>query len=289
MLTLPFSIAPPKLVITASRGFKNVGAFIASFFPGLRQDLLYAEYDVHPRDYSSMAFVASLANAAILAVFTLAIGIAAHIPLAAAALMVGLLVAGATFATIMFYPQIIAKRRARELDEQLIPALRQLLIESKSGVPLFHAMASVSTDYGEVSGEFKKMVQKINGGTRDLDALAEATTANPSLSFRKVLWQISNALKVGSDVSRVLEIMVHELTVERIEQIKRYGQELAPWTMIYMMAAVIVPSLGITMLMVITSFMNITLPNFVLPLVVLGLMGFQLFFMNFVSSRRPKI
>ena len=289
MLVIPFSFAPPRLVITAARKFKNVGAFLAAFFPGLRQELLQAEYDLHPRDYCAIAFVAAMVNAAFVTLVLLLIGAAARVMLAPVAMVVGLAIAFSTFLTIVFYPQIIAKRRARELEEQLIPALRQLLIELKSGVPLFNAMASVSNDYGEVSEEFKKMVRKINGGTRDLDALAEATTANPSISFRKVLWQLSNALKVGSDVSRVLEGMVHELTLERVEQIKRYGQELAPWTMVYMMTAVILPSLGITMLMVIASFMSIALPSVVLPVVVAALAGFQLFFMNFVSTRRPRI
>ena len=46
----------------------------------------------------------------------------------------------------------------------------------------------------------------------ELDALAEASHENPSLQFRKVLWQISNALKVGSDVGEALEAIVEELT-----------------------------------------------------------------------------
>ncbi|MFA4946254.1 MAG: type II secretion system F family protein [Candidatus Micrarchaeia archaeon] len=288
-MIIPFSFAPPKLVTTAARNFKNVGAFLASLNPNLKQDLIQAEYGVHARDYCAIAFVASVTNMLVISLMILVIGLAARIPLVAPAVFGGLIVAFASFFTITYYPRIISTRRGRELDEQLIPALRQLLIELKSGVPLFNAMASVSNDYGEVSEEFKKIVKRINGGTRDLDALAEATTANPSLQFRKVLWQISNALKVGSDVGRVLESLVRDLTLERMEQIKRYGQELSPWTMIYMMTAVILPSLGITMLMVIMSFLNVAVPSIVLPLVIVFLVGFQLFFMNFVSTRRPKV
>jgi hypothetical protein len=59
--------------------------------------------------------------------------------------------------------------------------------------------------------------------------------------------------------------------------------------MLYMMAAVVVPSLGITMLIVISSFMSIQIPKFILPLALVFLIGFQLFFANFVSSRRPNV
>ena len=289
MILIPFSIVPPKLIITASRKFKNVGAFLASFFPAMHQDLMQAEYEIKLRDYCAIAFVTATTNFLLTSLFILTIGLASGMNLAAIAVVGSILVAMATFLTILYYPRILATQRARKLEQQLIPALRQLLIELKSGVPLFNAMASVSNDYGEVSEEFNKIVQRINGGTRDLDAIAEATTANPSLQFRKVLWQISNALKVGSDLSRVLEVLVHDLTLEQMEKIKKYGQELSPWIMIYMMTAVILPSLGITMLMVLMSFLSVGIPPIILPIIIVFLAGFQLFFMNFVSTRRPKV
>ena len=174
-------------------------------------------------------------------------------------------------------------------DKDITLFSRQLATMVKSGVPLFNAMASISSEYGEVSKEFGKIVQRINSGTPDLEALAEASTSNPSHQFRRVLWQISNALKVGSDVGRVLELQIDELTRERVDQIRRYGQELSPWTMIYMMAAVILPSLGVTMMIVVVGFLDVSVPKAVLGGVLVGLIGFQILFMNFVNSRRPAI
>ncbi len=289
MILIPLSFVPPKLIITASRKFKNVGSFLSSLFPGAHQDLIQAEYTIKLRDYCAIAFVTATTNFILTSLLILLISLAAGMNLTALAIAASIIVSIATFFTILYYPKIIATKRARKLEQQLTPALRQLLIELKSGVPLFNAMASVSNDYGEVSVEFKKIVTKINGGTRDLDAIAEATTANPSLQFRKVLWQISNALKVGSDLSHVLEVLVHDLTLAQMEKIKKYGQELSPWIMIYMMAAVILPSLGITMLMVLMSFLSASIPPIILPILIAFLAGFQLFFMNFVSTRRPKV
>lgn len=289
-IILPFSLLPPRVMEKFSRKFSNLGIAIAAFTPSLKDSLLQAEYEYSAREYAAMAFASALINCVAATALVAGLGVAAKNPsLFPAALLLAFIVFCATFFTTLYYPQIISTRKTRRLEMQLIPATRQLLIEVKSGVPLFNAMASISSEYGEVSKEFSKMVQKINSGTPELEALADASTANPSHQFRRVLWQISNALKVGSDVGKVLELQIEELTRERVDQIRRYGQELSPWTMIYMMASVIIPSLGVTMLIVIVGFLDVSVPKILLGVVLAGLVGFQLFFMNFVNSRRPAI
>ncbi len=290
MKQIPFSLLPTPVLINFSRKFVNAGVFVSTLFPFLRDSLAQAESEFNSRQYGAIAFTAALTNAVVLGALAVFVAIVSRNPtLVVPALMLATVVAFASFVTIIYFPQVIAKRRMRALETQLIPALRQMLIEIKSGVPLFNAMASISMDYGEVSKEFKKMVQRINSGTPELDAIADATTENPSHQFRRVLWQLSNALKVGSDVSKVMELQIEELTKERIDQIRKYGQELSPWTMIYMMTAVILPSLGVTMLIVVVAFVDVTIPKLLLPAIAGGLMLFQLFFMNFVSSRRPAV
>ncbi len=150
-------------------------------------------------------------------------------------------------------------------------------------------MKSVTIDYGEASAEFKKIVMNIESGAPEADVLADASASTPSNGMKRVLWQISNALKVGSDVSNALEAQLSDLTSERLEQIRRYGQELSPWTMMYMLAAIIFPSLGVTTLIVLSTFLHVVMPPIVFPAIVSMLVLFQLFFMNLVSSRRPAI
>ncbi|HLD76271.1 MAG TPA: type II secretion system F family protein, partial [Candidatus Norongarragalinales archaeon] len=132
-------------------------------------------------------------------------------------------------------------------------------------------------------------VRRINAGTSELDALSEASQQNPSLGFQRALWQLTNALKVGSDVSRVVESLVDEFIGEQKDQIRRYGQELSPWAMLYMMLAVVVPSLGVTMMLVVASFAKFSIPLIFLGGVIAFLVFFQLFFMNFISTRRPSV
>jgi len=288
-MKIPFSLLPPPVVMELSKHTLGFGEFLASLRPGLKIELIQSEIDMAPRRYGAISFVVGVSNFLILALVFFLIGLLAKYDLLWFSLGVGFLIGFASFATVLFYPSIIVRRKTRALDNNLIPALRQLLINIKSGVPLFNAMTSVSSGYGEVSVEFKKMVERLNAGMADTDVLNEASMRNPSFRFRRVLWQISNALKVGSDVGNSIDRMIDDLTRERIGDIQRYGQELNPWIMIYMVMAIVLPSLGVTILIIIMSFFNIFIPKIIFPAIVLFLLLFQLFFISFVKSRRPGV
>ncbi len=293
-ILVPMSALPQKQLMPLAHRLIGIGDFVYALAPSLADDLQQAEIELSAREYAAAAFInASIYGITIgILAFTLALraaNITNPLQLAAITIAAAGVVGLAILATIIAFPKITVAKKSRALEAELIPATRQLMIELKSGVPLFNAMASVSSDYGEVSREFQKITKKINSGVHEINALADATRENPSTKFRKVLWQISNALKVGSDVAKALEIIIKELEKDKVDQIRKYGQELSPWTMAYMMVAVVLPSLGITMLIVITSFIGGGLPKITLPLLLVGLVGFQIFFINFVSTRRPSI
>ncbi len=286
---IPFSLVPEKPLYAISRHFLSTGSFLSSFFPNLDLTLKQAEYSYSAREYASMSFAAALINAIFMLVGLVTISYLLQRDLLAVILFLCLCVFFVSFSSIIFYPGMRAARRAQLIEHNLIYAVRQILIELRSGVTLFSALASVTTDYEETSKEFAKIVNKIESGAPELDVLAEASTTSPSPGMRKVLWQVSNALKVGSDISSALDSQVQDLMKERIEQIRKYGQELSPWTMMYLLGAVIFPSLGVTMLIVLTTFINTPLPDNLFLLLSIFLAGFQVFFMHLVSSRRPLI
>lgn len=110
---------------------------------------------------------------------------------------------------------------------------------------------------------------------------------NPSLYFRRAIWQLVNALKAGSDIASALGAIVETLTREQIIAIRRYGQELNPYTMIYMLAAVILPSLGITFLIIISSFTGLQIPTLIFPAILVFLAFFQFFYSGIIKTKRP--
>jgi pilus assembly protein TadC len=286
---IPFSPFPPKVMDSLSDKFALVGNLVAKRFPNLKLSLLQAGIDITPRKYGAIAFVTALFYGMLFILLFVLLTIILQIDL----LILGILASGGFFGFMffaaVFYPVVRARRRMRVLETNLIPALRHLFIEIKSGVPLFQAMSGITIGYGEVSEEFRKIVRDINTGTKETDALDEAAHRNPSFKFRRALWQITNAIKSGADIAEALNAIIEDLAREQITAVRRYGQELNPWTMIYMMAAVIIPSLGVAFLSIISSFSGAVIPNAIFPLIIFALLGFQLFFMNFVKSKRPAV
>ncbi|RLG19266.1 hypothetical protein DRN67_03165 [Candidatus Micrarchaeota archaeon] len=288
-LIVPFSIIPVPVLLSLSHYFLAIGSMISRTSPSLKPQLIQADITLSPREWSALSFAVAVFNSLIIALLLLFIGFLAQQDFTTFAVAVAIVMFLASFITVLSYPKIITTKRLRALENNLIPALHQMLIELKSGVSLFEAMKSLCTGYGEVSKEFREITDHIEGGTSEIKALNNASSRNPSFKFRRVLWQISNSLSVGADVTTALSDMVEELTKEKQDEIRRYGQELNPWTMIYMMAAVIVPSLGMSMLSILLSFLSIPVPPIIYPAVIFYLILFQLFFINFVRSRRPVI
>ena len=129
----------------------------------------------------------------------------------------------------------------------------------------------------------------MTGGLDEITALNKISERNPSLYFRRALWQIVNALKAGSDIGDTLETITDDFSQKQITEIKNYGQQLNPWTMMYMIVAVIIPSLGLTFLIILSSFSGISIPKMIFPLIFIGLLLFQVFFIGFVKNKRPSV
>lgn len=193
------------------------------------------------------------------------------------------------FFTFANYPKIKAKKISRRLEKDLPYALRHMLIEVRSGISLYEAMVSVSEDYGEASREFERIVRDINGGKPQVKALEDSIVRNPSTQYRRAMWQMINALKSGTDISNTLETLVDSMVKKQKLEVKRYGKELNPYVLVYLMVAVIVPSLGVTFLIVLSTFTGVGLNQFTFFQILGGLILFQVFFLNFVKSKRPDV
>lgn len=267
--------------------FSKFGDMICKSFPSLKLSLYQAKFDLRPREYASLIVLTSIFYFVLMTPLIFWIGLIAgkidfFLPF----------VVGATFSTFIFfyliqYPKLVAARRMRVLESDLLNALQHMLIEIKSGVPLFNSMVSISTDYGEISEEFKKVVKEINAGKSEIGALEESSRRNPSLYFRRTIWQLTNSIKAGSDIGNALEAIVYNLTQEQIIAIRKYGQELSPYTLIYMLVAIIMPTLGITFLIILSSFAGIVIPKLIFPLIIIVLAIFQYFFMGIIKTKRP--
>jgi len=192
----------------------------------------------------------------------------------------------------MNYPKIFALNKERNMERNLISVLQDMLVQLNSGVPLFRIITNISnSDYGEVSIEFGKISKEINAGVSQIEALEKYGKLNTSKYFQRILWQISNGMRSGSDMTNVIEEAIKNLTEEQEIQIQNYGGKLNPLIMFYMLIAVIIPSLGITFLIIIASMIG--LGKEMIYILFFGIFGIvvlmQYIFLGIIKSRRPSL
>lgn len=287
--SVPIVPFPVEKALGAAKKFRFIGEKLEPTVPSLQKNLYQAEIDINPVLYVSLAVFTGIFYSLLIGGSVALISLLTQGAVGILSLLLFVIFFFVPFWYVSFYPSLVANRRVKDLEKNLLFALRHLLIEVRAGVPLFEAMVGVTRGYGDVSDEFKKIVRDINSGEKQEGALNKAAKRNPSLYFRRALWQIVNALQGGSDVGSALQAITDNFSERQINQINRYGEELNPWTMIYMIIAVILPSLGITFLIILTSFTGLSIPKVIFPLILAGLAVFQFFFMGFIRGKRPSL
>jgi len=206
--------------------------------------------------------------------------------------LAALVFSGFIFISQLNYPKIYVMRKARGLEKNLISALQDILIQLNSGVPIFDILVNISrAGYGEVSEEFKKIVREINSGTPQIAAIDARGKKSASEYFKRVLWQISNGMRAGSDLSIVIADSIDNLSKEQVIQIQGYGSKLNPLIVFYMLIGIILPALSITFITVIASIIGMS-RNLII-LFFSGMFVFAIFvqimFLGLVRSRRPSL
>ncbi|KYK27139.1 hypothetical protein AYK26_00400 [Euryarchaeota archaeon SM23-78] len=185
------------------------------------------------------------------------------------------------------YADVKIEKMKRQINQEIIFAGRFLIIEIESGVPLYDAFVNLSKHYETLGPFFNEIVGKVNLGTPMEEAINEAITTTPSPELRKLMWQVLNSMRTGADVADSLNAVIDQTVRQQQIAVKEYGRKLNPLAMFYMMIAVIVPSLGTTVLIVLATFLGFAMP---LPflLVIAGVVGFiQFMFFAIIKSARP--
>ena len=261
---------------------------IAKAFPNLKMKLKQAGMDDKPEDFIKKTFVSAFYMATGLVVFLFLILAKLNVVKGIFFVMIPLV-----FMVMFFYmirlPDVRISKKEKDISKEIVFAGRFIIIELESGVPLYNAMLNVSKNYEIIGRYFKEITDKVDLGTSMEDALNEAVEFIPSNDFRKILWQIINSIRTGSDVAKSLYSVMEQITKDQITEVNKYGKKLNPLAMFYMIVAVILPSLGITMLIILSSFIQFELSLTIL-LSLAGFLGFvQFMFIAMVKFSRPAI
>ncbi len=286
---LPFPLEKARRM---SRRFRGIGETLSHMFPGTAFNLEQAGFDMDEREWMALAFFTALFYFTVLTGPLALLTITAKVEMVKAigvSFLVGFVIGFVSLLYLAMYPKLTVSRKVKEIEHYLPYGLHHLLIEVRSGVPLYNSLVSMAqSNYGKLSDEMRRAVNEINTGKSEIAALEMLAKENPSLYFRRVIWQMVNALKSGADVGRTIKQIVDNLSEEQRISIKKYGAQLNPLALMYMIFCVIFPTLGITFLLVISSFIGI---GFDVQYMLMGILGFLVMFqfmlIGLIKSRRP--
>jgi len=288
---IPFNILPIRVIKSFSQRFYGMGVNLSKFFPDLKLELSQAELSYTEKEYGAiivaMAVIYFLIGLIVATLFSIRFfpdiiiftGVMGGIGL-------GLFI----MIQVAFYPKVKGKQKIREIERNLIFALRTMTVEIKSGVSLFDSLNIIAQgDYGALSTEFKKAVQEIETGTMEEVALERIARYNPSVFFRRSIWQIINGMKAGADVSDVMEELVQTMLREEKLQITKYGNSMKLLSLMYMMLGVIIPSLGVTFLIVLSSFPQMQLGELLFWLLLIFMAIGEFLYLGILKSKTPNL
>ena len=261
---------------------------IAREFPELKKKLAIARINKTPAKYVEQNVKASLFLTAIVmtgvTLFFLGMDISLWL-----LLVVGVIAWFLLFQLLIRVVDVEIRKYAKEIDKDVLFAGRFLLIKLNSGKPLINAIVDASNSYGVASGYFKHIVKDIELGTPLEEALEKASRYCPSEKMRRILFQITNALKIGVDVTNFLGAILDEIAQDQLVEIQKYGRKLSGLTMFYMLFAVVVPSLGITMFITVVSLVSIHVDFGLFIVFLFAIVVVQLAFISVFKSARPNV
>jgi len=202
--------------------------------------------------------------------------------------VLGFAVFRSALTSFLRFPTAKKSRSGKLIERDILFASRDLIISLRSGMPLFNAITSVSRGYGEASQEFERIVNRVQLGMPLEEALDATVAESKSPSFRRIMLQASTSIKAGADVVEGLQSIIDQLSQERVIELRRYGQRLNALAMFYMLFGIILPSMGIAVVTILTTFIALfAVTQSLLIMVLVALLFMQVIFLKLITASRP--
>jgi flagellar protein FlaJ len=293
MARVALMLIPMSLGEKLGARFRGIASRLADAYPGLRYDLINANIEFSPETYAFASGLSAAIWAAMAALFMLVVVKIRSVegPLMVLAPLLGFFVVWVVFFLLHIrYPKLLSNSMATKIDRGLLFATRDMLIQISSGIPLFSAMANVADgDYGQVSAEFKKVVNEVRSGASLSSALENMALRSQSKYLKKTVWQLITAMRSGSNLTAAIKGIIKLLVDNQLRAVKSYNAELNFIVLIYLMVAAVLPTVGTTVLVIFSVFgvLGVT-PEIYTALIAFGFF-IQTLVIGYVHLRRPRL
>lgn len=289
----------PLMLFTLEQGqslgtrFKGLGIKVYSLYPPLKYDLVNADLDISPEKYCATALLSAVIWGLMFGFLGRLLATIREMPEPSGFLLsIGLFFAGtAVFLIIhLIYPKIIAGKVAAGVDRELVFAARDLLIQISSGIPLYTAIANIAdADYGQVSAEFKVLVREVRSGKSIVDAIENMAVRTRSIYLKKTSWQLVTAIRSGANLETALKGIVKLLMDYQFSLNKSYSAELNFIILIYLLTAAVLPTVGVTVLVIFSVFGMLQINEVIMGAIVGVSFLVQASIIGYLYTKRPAI
>lgn len=274
--------------------FLFIGKSVSKIIYSLPYDLKNADINIDPQRYSIASLISASVYFFLFSIVGIIFGFVLTRQMEGETIVLAIIFGSIAFILSLifhlYFPKIRAKQIAKAVEQDLLFALRTILIQVSSGISLFESMRVISrSNYGQVSEEFSEVIRDINSGMNEGQALEKLAFKTKSEILKKIIWQIITTMRSGGSVVISLRISVNELVDKQMDTIKSYAAELNMWTSIYLIVAAALPSLGVTFLVIASSIGSSGVgPDAVILIVILAI-SIQIALILLLRSRVPKV
>jgi pilus assembly protein TadC len=291
-MEVPILLVPKSLGKTFGKTLVGPGTFIARFM-NVERDLKKIKSSYRPGEYA----VAAMGSSIIWGLMVYALMLIVFVYKGEVIQQAMLLATLPAFASLFLffvlhsmYPKIIARKIGEKIDKDLVFALKDMVLHVTSGVSLYDAFVEVSrAGYGLVSEEFGEVIVDVEKGLPFDESLEELALRTESEFTKRITWQLVNAMRAGSSIENALVSFVDSLVQYQERQIKNYTAELNMFALMYLLFAVAIPSMGMTVLVIMSAFAGLGLNQYTFIVMVAVGIIIQVLMISMIEGRRPRI
>ncbi|MBI1973455.1 type II secretion system F family protein [Candidatus Micrarchaeota archaeon] len=235
-------------------------------------DLYQAQLSVKPRAY----FSACIGFASICAAFSVLTA-----PLLAEWPVLSFAVFSAALSLFLLYPSARKRKRALGVESSLADSLRIMSSMVALGLP-FEECLRMAASGSACGSEFHAIIRRIEAGASVPEALAEASKSVDSSMFGHAMSQLSNAYRKSGRMSTTLSKAAEGAQSVVHHRLKEFGGKLVFYSLMFIGASAIVPSMLLSFSVVSSSFLEpvfsptqlVLLSAVVFPLIDVALLAF---------------
>ncbi len=298
-IVIPYFPVKFEVAVSLARPLRSFAPALLSMKRDFKRDLEEANMHVDSVDYASVAALCGIIYMILLfgmfVSFSMNPQLEEWFPESTDTLKSVLLTAPFVISLVMMMqvmnlPSMRARAKAKDVEKNLLYALRHITVQVRSGATLFEGMKSVAfSDYGSISKDMDTAVKQIASGFPVASAIDQLAMRNRSKNYKKILWQLENAIRTGSDIGQVLMSMSENYFEEQKIAIQKFGKELNTLTMIFLITTVIFPVMAVIVL-VLTALIPVqSVPSSFL-FVFLFIVGFmQMMIIGYIKEKRPPV